>query len=194
MAGKTRKQGPKRSEESRAAILEATREEMAENGWRKFSVDSVAKRARASKQTIYKWWPSVGTMCVEAGLELISAAGNSGRDPAERISEIFEPLETAIRTGQGHAILRASLIAAADDGAAGDAWRAWLNETKRAPLRMLMAELTAKRVVRRDWNIDTAMDVMVGPLWHRMVFMRAPVSEGFFRTQAQMVLAVFAET
>lgn len=194
MAGQTRKQGPKRSEESRSAILGATREEMAENGWRKFSVDSVAKRARASKQTIYKWWPSVGTMCVEAGLELLPAASQVGRDPAERISEIFEPLEQAIRSGQGHAILRASLIAAADDAEAGEAWRAWLNETMRAPLRMLLAELTAKRVVSRDWNIDTAMDLMLGPLWHRMVFMRAPITEGYCRGQAQMVLAVFAET
>ena len=194
MAGSTRKQGPKRSEESRAAILEATREEMAENGWRKFSVDSVAKRARASKQTIYKWWPSVGTMCVEAGLELLPAPTSAGRDPAERISEIFLPLEKAIRAGQGHAILRASLIAAADDVEAGEAWRGWITETKRAPLRMLMAELTTKRVVRRDWNIDTAMDLMLGPLWHRLVFMRAPVSEGYSLGQAQIVLTVFADT
>ena len=193
MAGQTRKQGPKRSEESRAAILTATREEMAENGWRKFSVDSVAKRARASKQTIYKWWPSVGTMCVEAGLELVPAANPVGRDPAERISEIFVPLEVAVRTGQGHAILRASLIAAADDAQAGEAWRAWLNETMRAPLRMLMAELTAKRVVRRDWTIDVAMDLMLGPLWHRLVFMRAPISDGYCQSQAQTVLAAFAE-
>ncbi|MEO0466441.1 MAG: TetR/AcrR family transcriptional regulator [Pseudomonadota bacterium] len=193
MAGQTRKQGPKRSEESRAAILLATREEMAENGWRKFSVDSVAKRARASKQTIYKWWPSVGTMCVEAGLELIPAASQTGRDPAERIGELFQPIEAAVRAGQGHAIIRASLIAAADDAEAGEVWRAWLNETMRAPLRMLLAELTAKRVVRRDWDIDTAMDLMVGPLWHRLVFMRAPIGEGFCHAQARLVLSVFTD-
>ena len=57
---KTSRKGPTRSEESKAAILEATRVEMAEMGWRGFSVDSVAKRASASKQTIYRWWPSIG--------------------------------------------------------------------------------------------------------------------------------------
>ena len=66
-----RRQGPRRSEASRAAILEATREELARSGWRKFSVDSVAKRARASKQTIYRWWPATGTMCVEAAIALL---------------------------------------------------------------------------------------------------------------------------
>ncbi|MDP3459200.1 MAG: helix-turn-helix domain-containing protein, partial [Hyphomonas sp.] len=57
-AGAKSRKGPTRSEASKSAILEAAREEMAENGWRGFSVDSVAKRASASKQTIYRWWPS----------------------------------------------------------------------------------------------------------------------------------------
>ncbi|MEN8877038.1 MAG: TetR/AcrR family transcriptional regulator, partial [Hyphomonas sp.] len=51
---KSSRKGPTRSEASKAAILDATRIEMAENGWRGFSVDGVAKRASASKQTIYK--------------------------------------------------------------------------------------------------------------------------------------------
>ncbi|WP_146739747.1 TetR/AcrR family transcriptional regulator, partial [Hyphomonas pacifica] len=50
-AKKSSRKGPTRSEASKAAILDATREEMAENGWRSFSVDAVAKRASASKQT-----------------------------------------------------------------------------------------------------------------------------------------------
>ena len=192
MTKATRKQGPKRSEESRAAILTATREEMAENGWRKFSVDSVAKRAHASKQTIYRWWPSVGTMCVDAGLELLPSPNLLGRDPEERITDIFLPLETACRVGQGHAVLRASLIAAADDQEAGEYWRKWMNDTLRMPLRNLMAELTAKRIVRRDWDIDTAIQVMLGAFWHRLVFTRAPIAEGHMNAQAKLLLNIFA--
>lgn len=188
---RTRKQGPKRSEESRKAILEATRVELAETGWRRFSVDSVAKRASASKQTIYRWWPSIGAMCVEAGLEILPQTERTGRDPVERISEIFLPLEVAARSGAGHAILRGSLIAASDDVEGGEAWRAWLQETRRTPLRMVMAELAAKRVVERGWSIDTAMDVMLGPLWQRLLMMRAPVEEGYSRAQAEALLKLF---
>ena len=192
MTKATRKQGPKRSEESRAAILEATREELAENGWRKFSVDGVAKRAHASKQTIYRWWDSVGTMCVDAGLELLPPQGKLGRDPLERVTDIFLPLELACRAGHGHAVLRASLIAAADDQQAGEYWRQWMNDTLRAPLRNLLAELTAKRIVRRDWDIDTAVQVMLGAFWHRLVFTRAPIAEGHMATQARLLLDMFA--
>ena len=186
---RTRKQGPKRSEASRRAILEATRHELAETGWRRFSVDSVAKKASASKQTIYRWWPSIGAMCVEAGLEILPETTRSGRDPIERISEIFLPLETTAR-GE-HAVLRGSLIAASDDVDGGERWRAWLQETRRTPLRMVMAELAAKRIVQRDWSIETAMDVMLGPFWHRLLMMRAPIEYGYCRTQAAALLKLY---
>lgn len=188
MTTSTRKQGPKRSEESQTAILEATREEMAENGWRKFSVDSVAKRARASKQTIYRWWPSIGVMCVDAGLDILPPQTRHGRDPVERIVDIFGPLEATVRAGAGHAVLRASLIAAADDPEAGAHWRSWMNDTLRAPMRNLMAELTAKRVVRRDWDIDEVMDRMMGQFCYKLVIMRAPIREGHFAERGQALL------
>lgn len=188
-----RRKGPRRSEASQAAILDATRSELSENGWRKFSVDKVAKAARASKQTIYRWWPSIGTMCVDAGIGLLPEAPREGRDPVERLSAVFMPLEHTARSGTGHAVLRAALMAAADDGEAGERWRAWLNEHMRTPTRLMLAELAAKRIIRRDWSIDLAMDIMLGPLWHRMLIMRAPIQEGYCQTQARLLLDVFAE-
>ena len=149
---KTSRKGPTRSEESKAAILEATRVEMAETGWRGFSVDSVAKRASASKQTIYRWWPSIGAMCVDAALALIPDSPDGGRDPQERITALIVPLEATARTGQGHAVLRVALLAAVDDKEAGEVWRAWIGRDIRQPLRMLLAELAGKKVIRRDFD------------------------------------------
>ncbi len=185
-----RKQGPKRSETSRSAILEATRDELADQGWRKFSVDNVAKRAKASKQTIYRWWPSIGAMCVESAVELIPQPATDGRDPVERLTGIFLPLEAAARSGAGHGVLRSAMVAAADDPDAGEVWRQWLQDNMRLPLRMLMAELAAKKVVRRDWALDEAMEQMLGPLWHRLVVMRAPVQDGQTRAQAERLLTI----
>ena len=166
---KSSRKGPTRSEASKAAILDATRIEMAENGWRGFSVDGVAKRASASKQTIYKWWPSIGAMCVDAALALIPDSPDGGRDP-----------------------LRVALTAAADDKDAGELWRAWMNRDIRMPMRMLLAELAGKRVIRRDFDLDEAIEEMLGPLWHRILIMRAPVREGFCSAQSANFLKVYA--
>ena len=184
-----RRQGPKRSETSQAAILEAVRDELAESGWRGFSVDNVARRAHASKQTIYRWWPSIGTLCIDAALSLIPSAPDGARDAQQKIAAIIAPLEATARAGAGNYILRAALLAAADDEDAGEKWRGWIKAEIRTPLRMILAELAAKQVIRRDWNIEDAMDVLLGPIWHRLLVMRAPIPEAFSLRQAERLIA-----
>ena len=186
------KKGQRSSEESRTAILKATRDEMAENGWRKFSVDKVSRKAKASKQTIYRWWPAIGNMCIEAAMELVPERAKLGRDPIERISALLQPLEEATRLGSGHAVLRVAMIAASDDKAAGETWRAWLKDNVRAPLRLILAEIAAKKVIRRDFDLDEAVDILTGQMWSRVMIMRAPLPESFAQSQAQVLLKSLA--
>ncbi len=187
-----RRQGPRRSEASRAAILDATREELTTNGWRKFSVDGVARSAHASKQTIYRWWPATGNMCMEAATTMLQPAPASGPDPVERIAALVLPFEVATRTGNGHAVLRGALMAAADEKEAGETWRTWMKSNVRAPLRLILAELAAKKKVRRDYDLDEAVNLLVSPAWHNLLIMRAPLRDGFSKEQAERLLKVLA--
>jgi AcrR family transcriptional regulator len=50
--------GPRRSPDSADAILDAAEAVLAEAGYSGFSIEAVARRARAGKPTIYRWWPS----------------------------------------------------------------------------------------------------------------------------------------
>lgn len=50
--------GAQRNPESERAILRAARELIQEEGLAGFSIEAVARRARAGKPTIYRWWPS----------------------------------------------------------------------------------------------------------------------------------------
>lgn len=186
------RKGQRTSEESRAAILQATREEMAESGWRKFSVDKVSRRAKASKQTIYRWWPAIGNMCIEAAVELIPDRSKLGRDPVERIAALIQPLEDTTRLGSGHTVLRTAMIAASDDKDAGETWRTWMKDNVRAPLRLVLAEIAARKVVRRDFDLDACVDALTGQLWARVMIMRAPLPEGFSETQAKDLLKSLA--
>lgn len=187
-----RRQGPRRSEASRAAIIDATREELAVNGWRKFSVDSIARRAHASKQTIYRWWPATGTMCLEAAISLLQPTPTSGTDPIERIASLLYPFEVATRTGNGHAVLRGALMAAVDEKEASETWRNWLKSNVRAPLRLILAELAAKQRIRRSYDLDDAVNILIAPAWHNILIMRAPLKEGFSEEQAGRLLRVLA--
>lgn len=57
--------GARRSLESSEAILEAAEAVLVEAGHAGFSIEAVARRARAGKPTIYRWWPSKAALLLE---------------------------------------------------------------------------------------------------------------------------------
>ena len=190
-----RRVGPKRSEASTNAVLVAAYTELTEHGWRGFSVDRVAKNAKASKQTIYRWWKSAACLAVDAVLGTLPekpAAQASTVDVRDRIGALIEPLLVAVRTGDGAHAWRGALLAAADDSEAGEIFRAWFGEHVKIPLRHILAEQALKGVVRRDWDIDLATELLFGPIWHRLIAMRGPVPEVYSRRLVDSLLKAIA--
>lgn len=173
-------------------MLEATYLELSEHGWRGFSVDRVAKAARASKQTIYKWWRTPAQLAVEAALYRLNPPRAPGPEFKDRVAALLEPLLSAVRTGDGAHAWRGAVLAAADDGAAGEVFRAWFNETIKIPLRHALAEQALKGQIRKDWDIDLATELLVGPIWHRLIAMRGPVPESYSRRLVESVLRALA--
>lgn len=57
--------GARRNLESAEAILEAAESVLLEGGYAGFSIEAVARRARAGKPTIYRWWPSKAALLLE---------------------------------------------------------------------------------------------------------------------------------
>jgi AcrR family transcriptional regulator len=191
-AGK-RRVGPKRSEASTNAVLTAAYAELCEHGWRGFSVDRVAKNAKASKQTIYRWWKTPACLAVQSVTTRLGEAKQAaGADPRERITALVDPILVAVRTGDGAHAWRGALLAAADDHDAGELFRAWLSERVKIPMRHLLAEFAMKNVVRRDWDIDLAMELLFGPIWHRLIAMRGPVPEVYARRLPESLLRALA--
>jgi AcrR family transcriptional regulator len=190
-----RRVGPKRSEASTNAVLVAAYTELSEHGWRGFSVDRVAKNAKASKQTIYRWWKSAASLAVDAALATLQgrpATVPASNDVRDRISALIEPMLVAVRTGDGAHAWRGALLAAADDQEAGETFRAWFSENVKIPLRHILAEHALKGGIRRDWDIDLATELLFGPVWHRLIAMRGPVPEVYSRRLVESVLKALA--
>ena len=57
--------GARRNPDSAEAILEAAEAVLIEAGYAGFSIEAVARRARAGKPTIYRWWPSKAALLLE---------------------------------------------------------------------------------------------------------------------------------
>ena len=50
--------GARRSEATEQAVLDATAALLAEEGYAALTMEAVARRARAGKATLYRWWPT----------------------------------------------------------------------------------------------------------------------------------------
>ncbi len=185
-----RRVGPKRSEASTNAVLVAAYTELSEHGWRGFSVDRVAKTAKASKQTIYRWWKSAACLAVDSALGTLVQQKPlpPNADVRDRMTALIEPMLIAVRTGDGAHAWRGALLAAADDQDAGETFRAWFSENVKIPLRHILAEQALKGFIRKDWDIDLATELLFGPVWHRLIAMRGPVPEVYSRRLVESVL------
>ena len=90
-------------------ILDATLAAMADHGIARLSLEDVAKRARLSRQTVYRYFPSKGDLLQATVLREEEAFLTNMTSAAERQREL-EPalrasIEAALRTGQEHVVL-----------------------------------------------------------------------------------------
>jgi AcrR family transcriptional regulator len=90
-------------------ILDATLSAMADHGIARLSLEDVARRARLSRQTVYRYFPSKGelleaTVLREEEIFIANMKTAAGRqrelEPALRAA-----IEAALRTGQAHVLL-----------------------------------------------------------------------------------------
>src|SRR5690348_11960575 len=86
----------RRNEASRKAILTAAFDLVGEVGFAKLSIEAIAARAGVGKQTIYRWWPSKGTVLFDAFLML--SEDHATGDPAlPDTGDIEADLKTVLR-------------------------------------------------------------------------------------------------
>src|SRR5260221_6509104 len=63
------RRGRPRSQESRHAVLAAAFDLLTEAGLAPFTIEGVAARSGVARTTIYRWWPTKGSLIAESFLE-----------------------------------------------------------------------------------------------------------------------------
>ena len=114
--------GAQRNPESEKAILKAAADLLEEEGLGKFSIEAVARRARAGKPTIYRWWPDKTALLLAVYAELkdelvLPDTGSLEGDIVAFLGNLF-----GFWRGRAGAIFRSVLAEIADrSGRAGSA-------------------------------------------------------------------------
>ncbi|MET7672753.1 TetR/AcrR family transcriptional regulator [Micromonospora zamorensis] len=159
----------RRSESSRRAILAATEELCGEGGYGRLTIEAIATRAGVSKKTIYRWWPSKGAVVLELLDEAASVAvnppdsGDLATDLHALLTEVIGLLTPA------HSSPAIGLIGEAlhDPDLARDL-RERLIQPRITTFKERLRRAQEAGQLPPDADLDVALDLLYGPLYHRM--------------------------
>jgi AcrR family transcriptional regulator len=187
----TRRPGRPRSEKARRAILQAAADLLLDQGLARVSMDAVAERAGVSKATIYRWWPSKERLALEALLEW-AATGGAPRDTGSLRGDLLalvRPWVREIRRRPFGRVIAALITQAQSDPQFAQVYRTHFVEQRREPMRAAFERAIARREVSEDLDVEVALDIVYGPLYHRLLHGHAPLTDRFAVDVIDLALA-----
>jgi AcrR family transcriptional regulator len=181
---------PGRPRDARAdrAILEATLALLGETGFAGMTVDAVAARAGVSKATIYRRWASKEALVLDAWRECVEypALPDTGSLRGD-----LEVLAESLRQSAGKATMRTvlpqMLAAARVDREVAVAYERFVTE-RRAPMGEVLRRAQARGELAPDADLELIHDLIVGPVFYRVLVSGAPVNAATIDAVVELVL------
>jgi AcrR family transcriptional regulator len=186
------RRGRPRSERAREAILAAAAQLLLARGLGAVSMDAVAERAGVSKATIYRWWPTKETLALDALSNDWAAAGPAARETGSLRNDLLSLLRpwVGLLGKQPYGRVIAALIAEAHtDPAFAEQYRERFVEPRRAQARPILARAIEHGELPAGTDVELALDLLYGPLYHRLLHGHAPLNERFLGNLVDTVLA-----
>lgn len=167
-----------------------------DRGLHAMSMDDVAQRAGVSKATIYRWWPSKERLMLDA----LAGEWAAGSPPTPRAThtlrgDLLARLRPWIRqlNGKPFAVVVAGLVAEAQRNAEFAAlYREHFIAPRREATRELLEQAVERGEIDAKTDFDVTLDLLYGPIYHRMLHGHAPLTERFAQQVVDSVLAGIA--
>jgi len=183
--------GRPRSETAHKAVLAAAAELLLDHGLHAVSMDAVAERAGVSKATIYRWWPKKEILALDMLLTEWSAVTPQQYESGALRSDLRALLLawTRLVTSRAYGRVAAALIAEArTDPAFSAEYQRRILEPRRDQARMIFAQAVARGEIMRETKVEVAIDLLYGPLYHRLLHGHAPLDDEFVDDIVDMAL------
>jgi AcrR family transcriptional regulator len=183
--------GRPRSQQAHQAILTAAAELLLERALSDVSMDAVAQRAGVSKATIYRWWPTKEALALEALYTEWNTVRPFPRDTGSLRGDLLSLLRPWARLAASRPygrVLAALLTEAQSDPVFATEYRQRFVEPRRDQARALFQRAIERGEILADTKIDVALDLLYGPLYHRLLHGHAPLTDRFVRDAVDMAL------
>jgi AcrR family transcriptional regulator len=184
--------GRPRSEKAHKAVLGAAAELLLARGLSAVSMDAVAERAGVSKATIYRWWPTKETLALDALFTEWAAASPYPRDTGTLRGDLLALLRPWARLASSRPygrVIAALLTEAQTDPAFAAEYRNRVVEPRRDQARAIFRRAIEHDEISPDTKIEVALDLLYGPLYHRLLHGHAPLNDRFTQDVIDMALS-----
>jgi AcrR family transcriptional regulator len=175
--------GRPRSQKARQAILQAAAELLLEQGLAEVSMDAVTARAGVSKATIYRWWPTKETLALDAlyhEWQTAPPARNTGSLRGDLLSLLRPWARLAAQRPYGR-VIAALVTEARTDPAFAQQYLTRFVEPRRDQGRVIFHRAIERGEIPANTNIEVALDLLYGPIYHRLLHGHAPLTDRFVR-------------
>ncbi len=172
--------GARRNPDSAEAILEAAEAVLVEAGYAGFSIEAVARRARAGKPTIYRWWPSKAALLLEVYKRQkrvdVPDTGNLEDDLVGFLSNLFAHW----RDTSSGSVFR-SLIAEAQSDEAAAAALTGYGDGRHSHTAGIIERAKARGEVTADVDAALAAELVASYAWKQLLTNRLDEPEATIR-------------
>jgi AcrR family transcriptional regulator len=192
-----RRPGRPRSEKSQRAILAAAGELLHERPLSEISMDAVAERAGASKATIYRWWPSKELLALDAVFSEWASPRPAEIDEGtlrDDLRALILPWVRRLGSAPFGRVVAALTVELHSDPSFREAYHSHFVEPRRAPGRAAFERAANRGEIAADTDVELALDLLYGPIYHRLLNLHAPLDERFAGAVVESVLSALGSS
>ena len=154
---------------------------------------AVAARAGVSKATIYRRWRTKELLALDAVFHSWAAAHRptrfTGQLQADLLALLRPWVELLRRRPYGSVIAALMAEAQTNAGFAEEYWTRLVG-ARREEARALCARAAESGRTAADADVDLALDLLYGPIYHRLFHRHAPLDEPFLSAVVDSAVAV----
>ena len=189
-----RRGGRQRSSETEQVILQVTRELLVECGVQGLTIEKVAARAGVAKTTIYRRWRDKDELALAVVLDMVEQVvklPELGDTRAELLAFVNAAVEVLGSTLMGR-VMQGLVSDLATDPELAQAFRERVVSVRDGEVERLVERGIARGDLRPDTNPETAHELLIGPVYYRLLLSGRPLDRAFAKRNVDAVLRAFA--
>src|SRR3954453_23016234 len=176
------------------AILDATRELLAESGVHGLTMEGVAARAGVAKTTVYRRWRSKDELALAVLIDMVeqvAAVPEQDDTRAELVAFVEGAVRILGRTLMGR-VMQGLVSELAASPELAKAFQERVVALRIGEVRRIVERGIARGDLREGVDLDLAHELLFGPIYYRLLLSGAPLEPGLAERVVDAVLPAFA--